>query len=197
MKILGPRAFDLETLKMVDLIDQPAALWRREIYEQCGPLAEDLHYAFDWDFFIRCAQQTTGIACPRPIAAYRFHESNKTTGLNIARTEELISISLKHLPIALRVRFIFIVPLLRFLKKMIRAQVQGVWAMRKLANIILFLFRTDWFFRLIGIPLELRLVYGFGRILPDDLVKLKISHSPAYTTSAALSCFPEVWEVPK
>jgi glycosyltransferase involved in cell wall biosynthesis len=41
MKLPGPRAFDLETIRMVDLIDQPATLWSRAIFEQCGPLADD------------------------------------------------------------------------------------------------------------------------------------------------------------
>lgn len=36
----------------IDLIDQPACLWTREPFEQNGPLREDMHYAFDWDFFM-------------------------------------------------------------------------------------------------------------------------------------------------
>jgi glycosyltransferase involved in cell wall biosynthesis len=196
LKILGPRAFDLETLRMVDLIDQPATLWRQKVFEKCGPLAEDLHFVFDWDYFIRCAQQTKSAVCPRPVAAYRFHESNKTSGLDIRRTEELIGMSLKYLPAHLRKRFKLIVPLLRLLKKMTWVQIHGVWVMRKLANIVLLPFWTDWLFRLFRIPAELQLVYGFRVTLPDGLVKLKISRLPAYTVPDAFACFPEVWDVP-
>lgn len=197
IKTPGPRAFDLEILRMVDLIDQPATLWRREVYEQCGPLATDLHYVFDWDYFIQCAKQTRSAMCPRPIAAYRFHQSNKTTGPGFERTEELIQISLKYLPPNLRARFFLVAPLIRFLKKMTWLQIHGVWAMRKLANIALFPFRTDWFLRLLGIPVELRLTHGFDGLVSEELMAFKTSTSVAYTTADAFACFPEVWEFPQ
>jgi hypothetical protein len=182
---------------MVDLIDQPATLWRREVFEKCGPLAENLHFVFDWDYFIRCAQHTKPVACPHPIAAYRFHESNKTTGLNLARTEELIGISMKYLPRNLRAKFSLVIPLLRVLKKMTWEQIHGVWVWRKMANIVLFLFRSGWFLRLLGIPTEVRLAHGFEGVLHSELMTFKVSELPAYTTADAFACFPEVWEVPE
>jgi len=198
LKILGAHAFDLETLRMVDLIDQPATLWKREVFEKCGPLAEDLHYVFDWDYFIRCAQKgVKSSVCLSPVAVYRFHETNKTIGLDGARTEELIGISKKYLSGTIRAKFQSLVPLLRFLRKMILAQTRGIWAMRKFANVILFVFRTDWFFRLLGLPAELSLAHGVDVKIDPDLMRLKFAHTPAHTVADALACFPEVWDIPK
>jgi glycosyltransferase involved in cell wall biosynthesis len=158
MDMPGPRAFDLEIIRMVDLIIQPATLWRREIYEQCGPLAEDLHYAFDWDYFIRCAQQNRGAQCAQPIAVYRLHETNKSIGLNLKREEELIIVSLKYLPDNLRRKFMLFLLIIKFFKKMAWIQRHGVWVLRKIANIALVPFRYDWFLRLFGLPMELWLL---------------------------------------
>jgi glycosyltransferase involved in cell wall biosynthesis len=196
MDMPGPRAFDLETIRMVDLIVQPATLWRREIYKQCGPLAEDLHYAFDWDYFIRCAQQTRGFQCAHPIAVYRLHETNKSIGLNLKREEELIIVSLKYLPDQLRRKFMLFLLIIKFFKKMAWIQIHGVWVLRKIANIVLAPFRYDWFLRLFGLPMELWLLYGFNVRIDDDLMTFKIAKSSAHTVADSFSCFPEVWEVP-
>jgi glycosyltransferase involved in cell wall biosynthesis len=74
----GPQAFDFEMVRLVDLLDQPATLWKRRVFEGCGPLAEDLHFGFDWDFFIKCAESFKGAYSKAVVAIYRFHSDNKT-----------------------------------------------------------------------------------------------------------------------
>jgi len=196
IKFPGPRAFDLGIIRMVDIIDQPATLWRREIYEQCGPLANDLHYVFDWDYFIRCAQKNKGAPCVHPIAAYRLHETNKSTELNLKRDEELIFISLKYLPDDLRKKFILILPVIKFLKKMVLAKLRGTWLSRQTARLILAPFCLCWFLRLFGLPMELWLMYGFGYCADDNFMPFKYAKSPAHTVADSFNCFPEVWEAP-
>jgi glycosyltransferase involved in cell wall biosynthesis len=194
MKITSPLAFDLDMLRIIDVIDQPATLWKRVVFEKCGPLAEDLHFLFDWDFFIRCSQQTGGAVCPYPSAAYRLHETNKSTELNLRRDEELITISLKYLPYHLRRRFVFLLPLIRFLRKMTLMQAHDGFFL-KIAKIILLPFRLDCFLSLLGLPRELWRTYGFGGEL-GHLMTFKTSETPAHTVSDSFDCFPEVWEVP-
>ncbi len=196
MKIPGPRAFDLEIIRMVDIIDQPATLWKREIYEQCGPLADDLRYVFDWDFFIRCAQKIKGAVCAHPIAAYRLHETNKSKELNLNRAEEIISISLKHLPGHHRRKFIRVLPLIKLLEKIALAKVRGAWLSRQTAKIVLAPFRLCWFLRLLGLPMELWVMYGFDNCMDKNLMRFKIAKSPAHTVADSLNCFPEVWKFP-
>jgi glycosyltransferase involved in cell wall biosynthesis len=197
MRMPGPRAFDLETLRMVDLIDQPTTLWRREVYEQCGPLAEDFRYVFDWDYFIRCAQQTEGSVCPRPVAVYRLHESNKSTEWNPKRDGELVEISLKNLPRRLRKRLVLVLPLIKIVKKFMLMQVHNVWLLRKIANGVVAPFHSDWFLRLWGLPMELWWTYGIATGLDVNLVTFKNAKTPAHTVADALACFPEVWEFPE
>ena len=196
MKIPGPRAFDFEIIRMVDIIDQPATLWNREIYEQCGPLADDLRYVFDWDFFIRCAQKNKGALCAHPIAAYRFHEANKTTELNFKRDEELMFISLKYLPDHLRRKLIRVLPIIKVLKKIALAKVRGTWLSRFIAKIALAPFRLCWFLHLFGLPMELWVMYGFGNCMDSKLMPFKIATSPAHTVADSFSCFPDVWKFP-
>jgi glycosyltransferase involved in cell wall biosynthesis len=188
------RAFDVEVLGIADFIIQPASLWRREVFEQCGPLAENLHYVFDWEYFIRCAQHTKGAVCSRPVAAYRFHTSNKTTSFGLRRTEELMYIVTQHFPRRFRSKLSFFLALVGFLKKMTWVQIHGTWFFRKLANIFVFPFRYNKFLHLFGLPAEAWLPYGFGEGVDESLVVLKYSPVAAYTVADAFNCFPEVWE---
>lgn len=190
MKMPGHRAFDFDVIRMVDLIDQPATLWKRKTYEQCGPLADDLHYVFDWDYFIRCAQKNKGALCIHPIAIYRLHASNKSTELGFKRYDELVFVSLKYLPNHLRRKFIHILPLIKFLKKIKLIEEHGAWLSRKIAKKILGPFYHCWFLRLFGLPIELWRTYGFGSCKVDDLITFKIAKSAAHTVANSLSCFP-------
>jgi glycosyltransferase involved in cell wall biosynthesis len=197
MKIPSPRVFDFDVLRIVDFIDQPATLWRREVYEQCGPLAEDLYYVFDWDFFIRCSQHNKGAPCQRPLAFYRLHEINKSTEWDSKRNEEITFLSLKYLPDYIRRRFVFILPFMRFLKKFVLSHTyRDIWLLRKFAKLILMLFRYSWFLRLFGLPGEVWLAHGFDTVRDEKIMTFKISKAPAHTVADVLACFPEVWEAP-
>ena len=40
-------------LELFDYIIQPSCFWTKRVNEVVGPLNENLHFAFDWDWFIR------------------------------------------------------------------------------------------------------------------------------------------------
>ncbi|MEW6402810.1 MAG: glycosyltransferase family 2 protein, partial [Chloroflexota bacterium] len=111
----GPRAFDFDFIRMVDWLDQPTTLWKQRVFEECGPLSEDMHFGFDWEFFIKCARSSKGAYSPSVIAVYRFHSDNKTLMGDIGRSEELIRISLEYLPNDTKEGFVRIIPIIRFL----------------------------------------------------------------------------------
>ena len=46
--------FTPDDLGEIDMILQPAAFWRREVYETVGLLNESLHYVLDWEYWMRC-----------------------------------------------------------------------------------------------------------------------------------------------
>lgn len=58
---------------------QPAAFWSRDIYEQVGGFDENLHYAFDREFFLKIGLTgTVPLIIGQPLARYRDHASTKT-----------------------------------------------------------------------------------------------------------------------
>lgn len=72
------RQFTRTYLVNKDPILQPAAFWRRELWEAVGPLNRDLHWVFDWEWFIRAHQKATFHYLPRVLAYYRLQPEAKT-----------------------------------------------------------------------------------------------------------------------
>ncbi len=70
--------FDEARLQMTDFIDQPSVFFTRSAWDRVGPLDESLHYAFDWDWFLRAAQCCRFQRCDRVLSRYRIHRQHKT-----------------------------------------------------------------------------------------------------------------------
>lgn len=62
------------------LIDQPAAFWRREVYESIGPLNEEYHYNMDGEYFYRVSKQYEMIHVAKFLARLRWQPLSKTMG---------------------------------------------------------------------------------------------------------------------
>ncbi|NDJ75333.1 MAG: glycosyltransferase [Chloroflexi bacterium] len=87
--IPGQLAFAPDTLRRIQIFDQPACLWRRALFEQAGPLDVVLRYTFDWQFFARCAPSMQVARYPATVALYRFHEAHKTGSGGDERWDEI------------------------------------------------------------------------------------------------------------
>jgi len=59
-------------------IPQPAVFFRRTLYDHLGELDQALHYALDYDYFLRAAFHYPFHHVPETLATYRLHESSKT-----------------------------------------------------------------------------------------------------------------------
>jgi glycosyltransferase involved in cell wall biosynthesis len=59
-------------------VSQPGSFYRRRVVEDFGPLSEDLHYLFDYDFFLRVAGQVRAEFIPEVMAWFRLHGTSKT-----------------------------------------------------------------------------------------------------------------------
>ncbi len=71
---------DAEMLRMADYIPQETVLWRRSLWERVGGLDDSLHYALDWDLFLRFAEAGARFhRIPRFQGAFRVHKGQKTT----------------------------------------------------------------------------------------------------------------------
>ena len=77
------RRFDRRYLVNRDPILQPAAFWRRALWQATGPLDESLRWVFDWEWFIRAHQRGQFLYLPRDLAYYRIQPAalTRTGGL--------------------------------------------------------------------------------------------------------------------
>jgi glycosyltransferase involved in cell wall biosynthesis len=82
----GRYARGRHSLLILNYIPQPATFWRASAMARVGSIDESLHYAMDYDYWLRLA---TLLGAPgyidRHLAAFRLHEGSKT--LNGAREQ--------------------------------------------------------------------------------------------------------------
>lgn len=80
-------------LDLCDFIIQPSCFWGKEIIDQVGLLNEELHYGFDWEWFIRI--QKAGIPfqfVKDNFSTYRIHADHKSSSAGDKRVKELAKI---------------------------------------------------------------------------------------------------------
>jgi glycosyltransferase involved in cell wall biosynthesis len=82
--------FDLRRLADGSFICQPAAFVRREAWAACDGLDPCLHYAMDYDLFIRMAKRFRFVYVDTLLAASRMHRANKTLGSRAEQYREAI-----------------------------------------------------------------------------------------------------------
>ena len=88
--------FDPERLQITDFIDQPSVFFTRVAWERVGPLDESLHYAFDWDWFLRAAKCCRFQRCDQVLSRYRVHSQHKTGSGGLRRWEEMSEVVRRH-----------------------------------------------------------------------------------------------------
>src|SRR5437879_7789753 len=76
---------------------QPSTFWTRKAWELAGPLDESLHFAFDWEWFIRA--RDAGVVFrpdPRILSVYRMHPEHKTAVGPADRGREVRTVSRRN-----------------------------------------------------------------------------------------------------
>ena len=81
--------FDLRRQLVVDLVPQPAALFRREVWDKEGPLRTDFHYIMDYDLWTRAALSSSVAHLPAVVAQTRLHDLSKTVDQGVLFKHEL------------------------------------------------------------------------------------------------------------
>lgn len=74
-------------------IIQPSTFWTKETWQKMGPLSAELHFGFDWEWFLKA--QKAGIEFDffsETFSVYRIHDSHKTGSGGEKREQELIKI---------------------------------------------------------------------------------------------------------
>lgn len=90
--------FDADRLlNFSDHIMQPAAFWRKSVFEKYGPFNIDFHYGFDWAFWCELAKNGCRIErVPSVLAANRVYSATKTLSGSGERLKELKCINQQY-----------------------------------------------------------------------------------------------------
>jgi glycosyltransferase involved in cell wall biosynthesis len=84
-------------LELVDYIIQPSCFWGKVVIDEIGLLSENLHYGFDWDWFITAKRHDIPFTfTPQRFSVYRIHADHKSSSAGMKRTTELAKIYEKN-----------------------------------------------------------------------------------------------------
>lgn len=73
-------------LLITDYISQPATFWRADIMKEIGMLDETLHYAMDYEYWLRLSAKYPLTILPEYLAAFRVHSQSKNTNAGHGRS---------------------------------------------------------------------------------------------------------------
>jgi glycosyltransferase involved in cell wall biosynthesis len=72
------RLHSYRVLQVINYVSQPATFWRREVAEFAGPFDESLHYAMDYDFWLRAGRRHRLWFLEHYLAAFRVYPASKS-----------------------------------------------------------------------------------------------------------------------
>lgn len=78
-----------ESTKHFDYVPQETLFWRKDIYDKCGGIDPNFHFAMDWDFILRLQQHGARIKrLPYFLGCFRAHGVQKSqAGSDIGKSE--------------------------------------------------------------------------------------------------------------
>jgi glycosyltransferase involved in cell wall biosynthesis len=90
--------FDYDKLAWFNFICQPATFFRRDVFEAVGGLDESLHFAMDYDLWVRIGKLFPCRYLPEFLSMYRLHDTSKTIRDETLyeNSEEALRLSMKY-----------------------------------------------------------------------------------------------------
>lgn len=82
------RRYAYRALLRENFLSQPAVFWRRDFGFRVGPLDESLHYAMDYDLWLRMGRESPPLVLDRVLAQFRLHEASKSGRFNREQFDE-------------------------------------------------------------------------------------------------------------
>lgn len=79
-----------------DHIVQPAVFWRAALWREIGPLDESLHFALDYEYWMRAAQRYPLFYLPVCLAMERLHGQAKTATGHLTRIHEIYTVARRY-----------------------------------------------------------------------------------------------------
>jgi len=94
-----PQRSAAEVLFFASYAPQPGHFFRRSVFARVGEFDETLHYAFDHEFFVRCALAAVpSAATPAIVAGFRFHGASKSVTQRERQMRETLEVEWRHWP---------------------------------------------------------------------------------------------------
>ena len=98
-QIRHPAPHDPERLRRCTYLVQPSTFWTAAAWRKTGPLDGSLHFAFDWDWFVRAqAAGCSFSSMPQVLSAYRIHAQHKTGTGGEKRRDEICEVLRRYAP---------------------------------------------------------------------------------------------------
>jgi len=73
------KSFANHPLELYDPIIQPSSFWTKDVWARTGGLDADMHYVFDWEWFIRAKRIGVNFSAEETFySVYRIHEGHKS-----------------------------------------------------------------------------------------------------------------------
>lgn len=99
-KVIEPyptEPWNYERLGEVCFLCQPAVFWRREVIERFGYFDDRLHYALDYEYWLRVGQEMDFhfLEGP-PLAGSRMYEENKTMSRRLPAHREILKVAIRY-----------------------------------------------------------------------------------------------------
>lgn len=86
-------AFATHAIELNDYIVQPSSFWTRKTFAMVGELNSELHFAFDWEWFIRARQAGVPLyPLDDFLSVYRVHDKHKTATGGGKRIQEIAAV---------------------------------------------------------------------------------------------------------
>jgi glycosyltransferase involved in cell wall biosynthesis len=173
-----PVAVKPETYARIGMIIQPTAIWKRSIFEACGPLSENLHYAMDWEFFIKCSQRSTIAFCDDVVAVVRHHNMHKSGSGKTERWQEIYDVHTKYLPGHDKI--------LNFMRGPVEKLAAGRGLFPFAARRLRQFFFLSKIYTLWGLPVEVWIMEEALFIDLKSIVKKEFTEQPVYSVAEAI-----------
>lgn len=90
--------YTYDRLLRENFICQPATFWRRSAIEQVGLLDRELHWAMDYDLWLRLGRLSDPIILDRPLARFRLHATSKSGNFDRRQFDEDLAVALRYMP---------------------------------------------------------------------------------------------------
>jgi glycosyltransferase involved in cell wall biosynthesis len=80
-KDMRARRHSFDNLITENYVSQMTAFWRRRVHDQIGFLDESLHFAFDYDLWLRLARRSDPLYLTEKLACFRWYPTSKSGAL--------------------------------------------------------------------------------------------------------------------